>query len=91
MANEKINPRFLAEEGKQLLAELQEERGAGACQPERQEWQPWTSNDRAPLVPGAKAIPISRLGGLGKGQTPDFEEPQPKKKKPAKPAGKGSK
>jgi hypothetical protein len=49
------------------------------------------SNGRTPLVPGAKAIAVSMLGGLGKGQTPDFEEPQPKKKKPAKLAGKGSK
>jgi hypothetical protein len=30
------------------------------------------------------------LGEFGKGQTPDFEESQPKKK-PAKPAGKDSK
>jgi hypothetical protein len=68
---------------------LREQPGGGACPPERQERQPRVSDDRTPLVPDAKPLPLSMLSGLSMGQTPDFEKPQPKKK-PAKPAGKGT-
>jgi hypothetical protein len=57
---------------------------------ETEERQPRVSDDRTSLVPDAKPVPLSMLGGLGMGQIPDFEKPQPKKKKPAKPAGKGT-
>jgi hypothetical protein len=66
---------------------LRAQPGAGACPPERQEWQ--SRDNRTSLVPDAKPLPLSMLGGLGMGQTPDFEKPQTKKK-PAKPAGKGT-
>lgn len=46
------------------------------------------SDDQKPLIPGVKAIPVSKLGGLGIG-LPDFLEQLPKKK-PAKPAGKAT-
>ncbi len=46
------------------------------------------SDDQKPLLPGVKAIPVSKLGGLGIG-LPDFQEQQPKKK-PAEPAAKAT-